>query len=313
MELRRPLTLPIGWEMWHWSERYEMLSRVSADPSDGAAKREFLGAVRGGGPVAVACPFGEAALSVEIIEAAFASAHQGEGWKETGEPRGPPHDLKRDRPLPPRKARCRCAYSIPNGYRTAASSFIGCMRVARRDRWHVRRLCATRLRLLPASPLRLGHAPLAPAANARRGAARWMRRPTRRPRWRCRLSIPAPLWPAPAATVCGASARSDTAWEPATGTLASYPETIGAAACLHGAAWYGGARTHRTSTFRVCGDLRTSPLRPTSRCAQGADRGNRPSDPGPLPSGISRRRMAGSSPTAGATNRLPPKRCGRRS
>jgi len=82
MELRRPLILPIGWEMWHWSERYEMLSGVSADPTDGAATREFLGAVRGGGPVAVACPFGEAALSVEIIEAAFASAHQGEGWKE---------------------------------------------------------------------------------------------------------------------------------------------------------------------------------------------------------------------------------------
>jgi hypothetical protein len=67
--------------MWHWSERYEMLSRVSADPSDGAATREFW-ARCGGGPVAVACPFGEAALSVEIIEAAFASAHQGEGWKE---------------------------------------------------------------------------------------------------------------------------------------------------------------------------------------------------------------------------------------
>jgi dienelactone hydrolase len=68
----------------------------------------------------------------------------------------------------------------------------------------------------------------------------------------------------------------------ALGALASYPETIGAAACLHGAAWYGRVRTHRTSTFRVCGDLRTSPLRPTSRCAQGADRGNRPSDPGPV-------------------------------
>jgi dienelactone hydrolase len=68
----------------------------------------------------------------------------------------------------------------------------------------------------------------------------------------------------------------------ALGALASYPETIGAAACLHWAAWYGRARTHRTSTFRVCGDLRTSPLPPTPRCAQGADRGNRPSDPGPV-------------------------------
>jgi len=79
IELRRPLTMPIGWELWHWSERYEMLSRVNADPVDGAATREFLEAVRTAGPVA--CSFAEAAVSVAIIEAAFASARQGEGWK----------------------------------------------------------------------------------------------------------------------------------------------------------------------------------------------------------------------------------------
>jgi predicted dehydrogenase len=79
IELRRPLTVPIGWELWHWSERYEMLSRVDADPVEGAATREFLEAVRTA--TSVACSFAEAAVSVEIIEAAFASARQGEGWK----------------------------------------------------------------------------------------------------------------------------------------------------------------------------------------------------------------------------------------
>jgi len=79
IELRRPLTVPIGWELWHWSERYEMLSRVNADPVEGAATREFLEAVRTAAPVA--CSFAEAAVSVEIIEAAFASARQGESWK----------------------------------------------------------------------------------------------------------------------------------------------------------------------------------------------------------------------------------------
>jgi predicted dehydrogenase len=79
IELRRPLTVPLGWELWHWSERYQMLNRMDADPVEGAATREFLEAVRTAGPVA--CPFAEAAVSVAIIEAAFASARQGEGWK----------------------------------------------------------------------------------------------------------------------------------------------------------------------------------------------------------------------------------------
>lgn len=79
IELRRPLTVPLGWELWHWSDRYEMLNRVNANPVDGGATREFLQAVRAGGPVS--CSFDEAAVSVEIVEAAFASARQGEIWK----------------------------------------------------------------------------------------------------------------------------------------------------------------------------------------------------------------------------------------
>jgi predicted dehydrogenase len=80
IELRRPLTQPIGWELWHWSDRYEVLNRVNADPTDGGATRDFLRSIRTGLPVA--CSFSQAAVSVEIIEAAFASARHGEGWRE---------------------------------------------------------------------------------------------------------------------------------------------------------------------------------------------------------------------------------------
>lgn len=79
VELRRPLTVPLGWELWHWSDRYEMSKRLNAEPVDGSATREFLQAMRDGRPVS--CSFDEAAVSVEIVEAAFASARQGEIWK----------------------------------------------------------------------------------------------------------------------------------------------------------------------------------------------------------------------------------------
>ena len=89
IELRRPLTVPIGWELWHWGERYQLLGRLDAESVEGAATREFVEAVRTAGPVA--CSFAEAAVSVAIIEAAFASARQDEGWRALcngAQPRG---------------------------------------------------------------------------------------------------------------------------------------------------------------------------------------------------------------------------------
>lgn len=78
IELRRPLSHPIGWELaWH-SRRGDALEVLKADPHPGDATRDFFAAVRGGHPVA--CSFADAVPSVAIVEQAFASARAGDAW-----------------------------------------------------------------------------------------------------------------------------------------------------------------------------------------------------------------------------------------
>lgn len=80
IELRRPLTVPIGWELWHWSDRYQQHTHLAADATPGGATRNFLAAIREGSPVG--CTFADACVSVEVMEAAFNSARSGEDWVE---------------------------------------------------------------------------------------------------------------------------------------------------------------------------------------------------------------------------------------
>jgi predicted dehydrogenase len=80
IELRRPLTLPIGWELTLLADRGRARETIEADATPGAATDDFLSALRGGPPVA--CDFARAVPSVAIVEAAFASARSGEPWLE---------------------------------------------------------------------------------------------------------------------------------------------------------------------------------------------------------------------------------------
>jgi predicted dehydrogenase len=82
LELRRPLDLPIGWELRAWIGRGEAGEVVAADPTPGAATRNFVAAVAG--REAVACSFAEALVSVRIVEEAFASAASGGAWRALG-------------------------------------------------------------------------------------------------------------------------------------------------------------------------------------------------------------------------------------
>ena len=78
VELRRPLTAPIGWSMTWLYDRGRRSESLEADTHPGDATRNFLDALRGRGRVA--CTFADAVRSVEIVEAAFASARSGGDW-----------------------------------------------------------------------------------------------------------------------------------------------------------------------------------------------------------------------------------------
>jgi predicted dehydrogenase len=80
IELRRPLTMPIGWTMTWLAGRSERPEVLAADPRPGDATRNFVAALAG--RERVACSFAEAVPSVEIVELAFASARQGGEWLE---------------------------------------------------------------------------------------------------------------------------------------------------------------------------------------------------------------------------------------
>jgi predicted dehydrogenase len=79
IELRRPLHIPIGWELAVQSERGAVRESTAADATPGAATRDFLAAIAGG--QRVACSFADACVSVRIIEEAFASARSDGGWR----------------------------------------------------------------------------------------------------------------------------------------------------------------------------------------------------------------------------------------
>lgn len=80
IELRRPLTEPIGWTMTWLSDRGRRIEELAADAHPGDATRNFVAALRGNGTVA--CSFADAVRSVEIIERAFESARREGAWLE---------------------------------------------------------------------------------------------------------------------------------------------------------------------------------------------------------------------------------------
>jgi predicted dehydrogenase len=78
IELRRPLTEPIGWEMTCLSERGARREHLDADSHPGDAMRDFVRALRAASRPA--CTFAEAVSSVRIVELAFRSAREGGAW-----------------------------------------------------------------------------------------------------------------------------------------------------------------------------------------------------------------------------------------
>ena len=78
IELRRPLDLPIGWEMTWLSQRGARCERLPADSHPGDATRDFIRALRMSSRPA--CTFSEAVPSVRIVELAFRSAREGGEW-----------------------------------------------------------------------------------------------------------------------------------------------------------------------------------------------------------------------------------------
>ena len=79
IELRRPRALPIGWELRAWTGSGEARDVVEADPTPGAATRNFVAAIAG--RETVGCSFADALISVRIVEEAFASAAAGGDWR----------------------------------------------------------------------------------------------------------------------------------------------------------------------------------------------------------------------------------------
>ncbi len=80
IELRRPLTMPIGWTLTWLAGRELRAQTLAADPRPGGATRNFVAALAG--RERVACSFADAVSSVAIVEHAFASARQGGEWVE---------------------------------------------------------------------------------------------------------------------------------------------------------------------------------------------------------------------------------------
>ena len=83
IELRRPLDIPLGWQLTHWEKGRKPLEIIEADDTPGAATRDFITAI-GDRNVAPACTFAQAWNSVRVIELAFESAGKDGAWLETG-------------------------------------------------------------------------------------------------------------------------------------------------------------------------------------------------------------------------------------
>ena len=79
IELKRPLDVPLGWQLTRWGRGREPLETVAADATPGPATRDFVDVVLGRRP-APACTFADAQASVRVIERAFESARQDGRW-----------------------------------------------------------------------------------------------------------------------------------------------------------------------------------------------------------------------------------------
>ena len=78
LELRRPLTAPIGWSLTRLARDGTLVEQLGADTHPGDATRDFVAAIRGGH--SPACTFAQAVPSVRLVEAAFDSAGRGNAW-----------------------------------------------------------------------------------------------------------------------------------------------------------------------------------------------------------------------------------------
>ena len=81
IELRRPLDIPLGWQMLGWNRGHQPVQTIEADETLGAATHDFIAAIADRG-TAPACSFGEAWHSVRVIELAFESAASDGAWLE---------------------------------------------------------------------------------------------------------------------------------------------------------------------------------------------------------------------------------------
>lgn len=79
IELKRPLDVPLGWQLTHWGRGRAPLETVTADATPGPATRDFVDTVLGQRP-APACSFADARTSVRVIERAFESAQSDGRW-----------------------------------------------------------------------------------------------------------------------------------------------------------------------------------------------------------------------------------------
>lgn len=78
IELRRPLTAPIGWSLTWLAQRGMQQERLDADTRPGDATRDFLAAVRERRPPS--CTFAAAVPSVALVDAAFRSGRCDGDW-----------------------------------------------------------------------------------------------------------------------------------------------------------------------------------------------------------------------------------------
>ena len=79
IELRRPLDLPLGWQLVRWDKGRQPVETVAADGTPGAATHDFIDGVLDTGS-APACTFDQAWNSVRVIELAFESAGKDGAW-----------------------------------------------------------------------------------------------------------------------------------------------------------------------------------------------------------------------------------------
>lgn len=78
LELRRPLTQPLGWKLKHTNETGDTVEELEGDQAIGRATEDFIAAVLSGSNPK--CSFADAAQAVRIVELAYQSARQGEPW-----------------------------------------------------------------------------------------------------------------------------------------------------------------------------------------------------------------------------------------